>query len=337
MPEVSRGPNPGKKGNGKNRPWGTTPFSFEKILSSRGDHISIIDRGLNILWANETVCSHFGREVAGKKCYAAYQNADGPCPIASCPVQRTLKTGHHHKNEKFCQAPNGKEAFYSISVDVVERDGAGRPQAVIQVARDITALKRTEEELARLNAGLEGEVHTRTKALTVMVKNLREAIDDHNATLERLEGHKLELERRGRDLEDANTALRVLLANRDAEKSAYETEVASNIIKGVLPYLDGLKKSGLTGRQNSFVSLIEANLDTVFSAAGIPGFVGYSKLTPAELQVAYFIRQGKSTKEIAHLLNISPRTVESHRDHIRKKIGIRSKGVSLRKALLSQA
>ncbi len=324
-----------KMGNEKAQPRVTDRFDFEKILSSLGDNISIIDRDLTILWANETVCKHFGQDVAGEKCFVVYRNSAKPCPKSSCPVQRTLKTGAHHSNEKLGKGRSGNEAFYSISADVVATDEAGKPLAVIEVAREITSLKRTEEELEKLNATLERRVRNRTEALAEVVENLRKVILEHNTTLERLKSHKIELERKSKELEDANTTLRVLLANREEEKSAYETKITANIIKYVLPYLDGLKKSCLTDKQKSFVSLVEANLDTVFSPGGAASLVNYAKLTPTELQVANFIKQGRSTKEIAKILNISPRTVETHRDHVRKKFGIKSKGVSLRKTLLS--
>jgi DNA-binding CsgD family transcriptional regulator len=41
-----------------------------------------------------------------------------------------------------------------------------------------------------------------------------------------------------------------------------------------------------------------------------------------------------TTKEIASALDISTRTVETHRYQIRKKIGLKDKKISLRKNLL---
>jgi DNA-binding NarL/FixJ family response regulator len=59
------------------------------------------------------------------------------------------------------------------------------------------------------------------------------------------------------------------------------------------------------------------------------------KLTPTEIQVANFIRQGKTTKEIAEMLNLSPKTIEFHRDNIRTKMGIKNKKINLRTHLMS--
>jgi len=46
----------------------------------------------------------------------------------------------------------------------------------------------------------------------------------------------------------------------------------------------------------------------------------YSKLTPREREVLQQIAEGKSTKEIAKNFSISIKTVETHRQHIKKKL-----------------
>ena len=63
-------------------------------------------------------------------------------------------------------------------------------------------------------------------------------------------------------------------------------------------------------------------------------FLGF---TPREIQVANLIKQGKTTKGIARIINLSPRTIEFHRDNIRTKIGIKNKKANLRTRLLSLA
>ncbi len=51
-----------------------------------------------------------------------------------------------------------------------------------------------------------------------------------------------------------------------------------------------------------------------------PGFHGV--LSDREEQIFRLIVQGRSTTEIAEILCISPKTVEKHREHISKKLGI---------------
>ena len=46
-------------------------------------------------------------------------------------------------------------------------------------------------------------------------------------------------------------------------------------------------------------------------------------------------RFSKTAKEIADLLNMSPRTIDTHRYHIRKKLGLKSKKTNLRTYLMS--
>ena len=50
----------------------------------------------------------------------------------------------------------------------------------------------------------------------------------------------------------------------------------------------------------------------------------YDLLTDREREVLHMVAEGKSNKEVAGLLNISPTTVETHRSHILQKLGIHS-------------
>ena len=51
----------------------------------------------------------------------------------------------------------------------------------------------------------------------------------------------------------------------------------------------------------------------------------WDTLTPREMEVAQLAAQGKRNSEIAHDLNISKPTVETHLKHIYRKLNIRSR------------
>jgi len=144
-----------------------------------------------------------------------------------------------------------------------------------------------------------------------------------------------ELEIKTANLQDANAALRALLKRREEDKTELEEKMLFNVKELVCPYLEKLKESGMNGRQTNFLDIIESNLNNIVSPF-IPGLSSmHLKLTPSEIQIANLIKQGKTTKEIADMLNLSPRTIETHRDSIRKKIGLKNKKTNLRTYLMS--
>jgi len=93
----------------------------------------------------------------------------------------------------------------------------------------------------------------------------------------------------------------------------------------ILPYLEKLEKGRLDIRQVSLVHILRSNLKDIVSPFARELTTKYLKLTPTEIQVANLNKQGKTTKEIADLMNVSGKTIESHRTDIRKKIGIKNK------------
>ena len=138
-----------------------------------------------------------------------------------------------------------------------------------------------------------------------------------------------------KNLEEVNAALKVLLKHREEDKVALEEKVLSNVNKLVLPYVERLKKSGLNLAQSSYMEILELNLQDVVSPFSYKLSSAYLGLTPTEIHVANLVKEAKDTKTIAQLLNMSPRTVESHRQNIRKKLGLKNKKINLRTQLLS--
>lgn len=65
----------------------------------------------------------------------------------------------------------------------------------------------------------------------------------------------------------------------------------------------------------------------------VPGMPLMALLTGKELRVADLIRMDASSKEIAAVMNISPRTVEAHRENIRKKLGLANVKINLQSYL----
>ncbi len=106
-------------------------------------------------------------------------------------------------------------------------------------------------------------------------------------------------------LEEANTALKVLLKRGEQDKSELEEKVLSNIKELALPYLEKIKMGTLDEKQRTYLEILESNLHDIISPFLKKLSSQYLNLTPTEIQVANLIREGKSTKEIAEILNIS--------------------------------
>jgi PAS domain S-box-containing protein len=172
----------------------------------------------------------------------------------------------------------------------------GRPVAIHGIARNITERKRMEAALKR---------------------------------------REQELEEKSRNLQEANAALRVLLKRREDDKTELEEKVICNVRELILPYLENLKITPLDSQQINQLNILERNTNEIISPFLRTLSSKYPNLTPMEIKVINLIREGRTTKEIAELLSASARTVEVHRDNIRKKLGLRNRKANLKSHLMA--
>jgi DNA-binding CsgD family transcriptional regulator len=136
-------------------------------------------------------------------------------------------------------------------------------------------------------------------------------------------------------LEETNIALKVLLKQREEDKYELEKKVLTNVKDLVLPYVEKLKNARLKPKEKTLVEIIEDHLNDVISPL-LQSFVNAKiLLTPQEMQVASLVKDGKTSKEIANILNVAETTVNFHRKNLRKKFDLTNKQSNLRSYLLS--
>jgi len=200
----------------------------------------------------------------------------------------------------------GKEErhFYNVVAPIRDRD---RICGIVGTNVDITDRKRLEAALKRVNEVLETQVEERTK----------------------------ELSAKTRRLEEFNAALRVLLKQREEDRTELEESILQNVKSLVVPYVEKLRKTRLSSDQATYLTILESHIREVTSPFARKLSERYQGLTPVEVQAAGLIKEGKTTKEIADSLGVSTNTVSSHRFHIRKKLGVSNKKINLRSYLKS--
>jgi DNA-binding CsgD family transcriptional regulator len=150
-----------------------------------------------------------------------------------------------------------------------------------------------------------------------------------------LQERERKLDAKSKTLEELNVALKVLLEKRTQDKEEVEERVVSNIKLLIEPYLQKLEGSGLTEKQSAYLDILKSHLKDIASPLARKLSSDQYHLTPKEMHVAMLIKEGKTTKEIAELMNSSMRSVEFHRENLRKKLALTNKKSNLRSRLLT--
>lgn len=209
------------------------------------------------------------------------------------------------------------------------RNEHGTPIRVVGTDTDITQRKQAEEALQAAYDELEQRVAERTVELAKTNEQLKKEIEERKLAEIALKKREKELKNKTLNLREVNTALNVLLKQRETDKAELEERVLLNINELILPYLEKLKTKVLGDKQKAYVEIISSNLNDIVSPLIRSLSTKLIKLSPTEIQVINLIKQGKTTKEIAKTMNLATSTIDFHRNNIRKKLGIKNKKINL--------
>ncbi len=134
-------------------------------------------------------------------------------------------------------------------------------------------------------------------------------------------------------IEESDIAFRGLLKQHNKDIEETKESILNNVRYLILPYIMSLKKTGLKPKQLDYLNIIESKLKNILSSFSL--LTGYFGLSAKEIKIADLIKEGRHDKEIMEILSISMETAKTHRQNIRKKLGIYGKRTNLREHLLS--
>jgi len=282
------------------------------------------------------------REVLGtKQHWRAFYSEERPC-MADLLVDGDVKEVPRWYQGKYSKSKLLKDAFEAVDffpslaegkwvrfTAAVIRDAQGIIVGALETLEDITERKRSEIALQNAHDELEQRVEERTMDLLQFSESLKTEIVERKEAEKKLRKRERELKMKSSNLQEVNTAMKVLLDQREQDRREVEETVMNNVKELLAPYLERLKKTKLTDVQLAHVRVLETNLDNIISPFLKTLHSRHLNLTPKEIRVASLIKEGRTTKEIAELLGMSVAAVDFHRNNIRKKLGLRNKKANL--------
>ncbi|MEJ2745498.1 MAG: LuxR C-terminal-related transcriptional regulator [bacterium] len=225
------------------------------------------------------------------------------------------------------------EGIYS-EIGNVRKDGAriyveygsslvtiGGQNRTISIVRDVTARKRAEEELQKYRDHLERMVQKRTAELI-------RANQDLLTEIAKREKIQAELGEKKADLEKKNVALKEVLSQIEQDKEQIKSDVIANVEHLMMPILRKVKTKA-TRIEAKYIDMLRRGLEEMVSSFGRKISDKAVKLSPREIEICNMIRNGSSSKEIADILNLTLKTVETHRVNIRRKLKLAGKDINL--------
>jgi PAS domain S-box-containing protein len=307
---------------------------YRLLLTSSPDPIVVYTMNGIATYANPAFEQTFGfssEEVTGKQIdFVPEEN----WPETQKAIESMLSGKKIQLFETKRLTKDGRILDVQIS-STIYKNRDGRPAGNIVILRDISAQKQTEQELKKYRDHLEDRVKERTAELAKINTQLKQEVEERKRVEKALRKREVELKAQSHHLEEVNTALKVLLKQREEDKKELGQNVLSNVKELIFPYIERVKKSRLTTNQQTLIDILESNLNNIISPFISKLSSKFFNFTSMEIKVANLVKEGKTNKEIADLLYLSKNTILFHRHNIRSKLKLKNKKINLRSHLLS--
>jgi len=129
-------------------------------------------------------------------------------------------------------------------------------------------------------------------------------------------------------LENKNIALKEVIERIQVEKDEIAKSVQANVDKIIIPIFSIFEQNA-DFKDTKLLKLLKKNLEEVTSPFTNTILNKFTVLSPVEIQICDYIKNGFSTKDIAQFRGIAIATVSRHREHIRKKLNLTNKNINL--------
>jgi DNA-binding CsgD family transcriptional regulator len=285
---------PPADGNGRHEMVREFERFFTYIFDNSPDGISILDLDFTILGVNTTM----------ERWYAhAGPIAGRTChevyhgrstPCENCPTISCRSSGRPQTGLVPYEAPERARGTQELSVFPLY-DDAGRLFCLIEYVREISDLNEEERTL----------------------ETLKRRIQFQDQTL-----HEQEI------------ALEVLLRRSGHAERRAVNDVLANITSSISPVIARLKDRLADSEHLADLELLEALLNRITSPL-IGRLTAQNRdFTPREREIASFIAEGKTSKEIAERLCLTIKAVDFHRMNLRRKLQMGGSTQTLQARLL---
>jgi PAS domain S-box-containing protein len=135
------------------------------MLESVDAYMTLVDRNLHILWANQKAKNIFGWDIVGKSCCEALYGKKEMCGSnsSSCLTRQAFSSTRPIKCHSLkLKVKDGDLKYFEGTAKVVSRDNDGKPSVVVKIYKDITERKQAEEELRnnmkQMRSNLDGTI-----------------------------------------------------------------------------------------------------------------------------------------------------------------------------------
>jgi len=325
----------------KNPSGSSAPISLEErygsLFDNAGEGIFQTTVSGRVLNVNPALARLFGYRSPGemkRNIKAAYRQVYADRNLREKILRRVEAEGHATFEFRFLRKDKSRGWGY-VSMHAV-RNVEGKTAYYEGFFVDMTAHKELEEQLQKSRDLLEQRVVERTRKIAELNRELAADIAERKNVEKELRARERELKRRAVKLEAFNITLRTLLEQREADRKEIERRILTNIDDLIMPCVERLKGTALTKQAQAHVQHLQENLRALTSPF-LSRIKENGHLTARELQIADYIKKGKSSKQIGALMRLSSGTVDFHRNRIRKKWSLRGKKVSLQVYLADQS